>query len=190
MNIQVFFLIIIQLLRTMQSDYYKVSMPSILFHSKIRRYLNPSIALQLYKTLLLPTLEYGDLFIISTLDKTLGKLQKFQNRILHLVYNIHSRETNVELHCNARILPLAFRRYFAICRTIFNLSFQRNRLKQSRPLPTSSSALPTLSLPFPRSISFISLFFPRLSNIIWYNLPNHLRMIRDYKLFLKNLNLH
>lgn len=43
---------------------------------------------------------------------------------------------------------------------------------------------------FPDRISFISLFFPRLSNIIWYNLPNHLRMIRDYKLFLKNLNLH
>lgn len=68
-----------QLSRTMQTVHAK---STILY--KIRGFINPSTALQLYKSLVLPKLEYGDLFVSSCSFKSVEKLRKIQNRMLRL----------------------------------------------------------------------------------------------------------
>lgn len=70
---------------------------------KVCNLINPKIALQLYKTYLLPILEYSDLFMGSCSMKTVALLQKFQNRLLRLVYNPLNRISNFDLHVKANL---------------------------------------------------------------------------------------
>lgn len=153
---------------------------------KIRRYLNQHISLRLYKSLLLPILEYGDIFVLGNNMKPLFKLQKFQNRMLRLVLHINYRISNVDLHLRSNVLPLVYRRHLSICRVMFNLSFDVNRLEQTMNVRTRSAGAAMLSVPFPKS-NFLhkSVFYQGFK--IWNSLPVHLRMIRDYKLFKKKL---
>lgn len=65
---------------------------------KIRKFINQSVCLQLYKSLILALLEYGDIFVLSCQHCNIGKIQKLQNRILRLVFNLSSRSNVVELH--------------------------------------------------------------------------------------------
>lgn len=94
---------------------------------KVCNLINPKIALQLYKTYLLPILEYSDLFMGSCSMKTVALLQKFQNRLLRLVYNPLNRISNFDLHVKANLLPVGYRRFLSILRIMFYLSFVPSR---------------------------------------------------------------
>lgn len=104
------------LTRTIQ----RINSKAVIFY-KIRRFINPKIALQLYKSYLLPILEYGDLFMGSCSMKTVAALQKFQNRLLRLIHNPTERTSNFDLHVNSKLLPVAYRRFLAIYRIMFYL---------------------------------------------------------------------
>lgn len=135
---------------------------------KIRRYLNQYITLRLYKSLLLPMLEYGDLFIISASVKK------------------HSRILNLEHHKKANVQPLAYRRYLSICQIMFNLSFEGDRLERIRGMYTRSTDVKTFSLPFTRNNNYQKQVFYQGCKM-WNSLPPWVRMIRDSKLFKKKI---
>lgn len=83
--------------RTMQ----RINSKAVILY-KVRNLINPSIALQMYKTYLLPSLEYGDLFMGSCSVMSVAKLQKFQNRLLRLVHKPVTRILDFDLHVKSK----------------------------------------------------------------------------------------
>ena len=52
--------------------------------SIIRKYLTKSAAITIYKSMILPYFDYGDLFLINANQQLLGKIQRIQNRGLKI----------------------------------------------------------------------------------------------------------
>ena len=72
-------------------------------------FLNVRAALAVYKSTILPLLEYGDVFMASTSLKNRKKLQVLQNRGLRCALNKGIESSSDELHSEAKLLKLKFR---------------------------------------------------------------------------------
>ena len=77
---------------------------------RMRRFLNTKAALTVYKGMLLPILEYGDVFLIGTSVINRKRLQVLQNKGLRCALN-KDCDTNIkDLHREAKLLKLKYRR--------------------------------------------------------------------------------
>ena len=74
--------------------------------SKIRNLITNKQAITIYKSKILPYLDYGDIFYISTHLRTIDKLQKLQNRALRLCLGYHNRYNVDLLHREVNISKL------------------------------------------------------------------------------------
>lgn len=151
---------------------------------KIRSMINSNSAVQIYRSLILPVLEYGDLFLTSCTTKSLEKLQKLQNRLLRVAISPNIRTSNFDLHLKAKVLPVSYRRILSILRVMFFLSFSNSRLV-SNPANRSGHSF-MFNMPFPRSKLFqVNICY--LGRKCWNSLPRHIRMMRNYKMFKKKV---
>lgn len=78
--------------------------------SKIRKYINEEVAIKLYKSLVLPIIDYGDVFYDCASKNTLDRIQKLQNRALRKVSLAQRFTSSIELHTKFNVLPLYMRR--------------------------------------------------------------------------------
>ena len=78
--------------------------------SKIRRYIDFNTAITIYKTMILPVLEYGDVAYDNTDTNLLKKLQVLQNRALRICLNRQEHIPTVILHRECKIAKLESRR--------------------------------------------------------------------------------
>ena len=83
---------------------YKVAAHKVYISSKIRTYLTTKAALTIYKSKILPFIDYGDILYDSTYHKELGKLRKLQFRAARICLNVHSR-TSREVLTQISVLP-------------------------------------------------------------------------------------
>ena len=65
---------------------------------RMRTFLNTKAALLVYKSMLLPVLEYGDLFLSAATVKNRKRLQILQNKGLRCALNVGSDMSTDELH--------------------------------------------------------------------------------------------
>ena len=77
---------------------------------KIRKYINVKTAITIYKTMVLPIVEYGDILYDGANEKLLHELQKAQNRILKICNNADRYISTVQLHNDSKINLLKERR--------------------------------------------------------------------------------
>lgn len=77
---------------------------------KLRKYIDPRTAVQIFKSYVLPHLEYCDYLLIGTKKTTLEKLQKAVNHSLRICFNAPKGTSNFKLHALAILLPLTYRR--------------------------------------------------------------------------------
>ena len=103
---------------------------------KIRRFLTTSAALSVYKSTILPIIDYCDLFQnLWNVDK-LNKLQRLQNWGLRLVYTGRGPlRDETELHTVAKLTILKWRRYLHLMCMMYRRSKCANYLDK-RDLPT------------------------------------------------------
>lgn len=98
--------------------------------SYLRKYINKIISLLIYKTAVLPLLEYANVtqpLLTKTLQK---KLQRLQNRALRIIYHYHlPADTLEQLHLNARLMPVRQR----ADRHTLCLIYRRSRLPDQYP---------------------------------------------------------
>ena len=73
---------------------------------KLRSFLNNKAALLVYKNMILPILEYGDVFFSSTILKTRKKLQTLQNQGLKCALNKDRLFNTNLLHSEAKLQKL------------------------------------------------------------------------------------
>ena len=76
--------------------------------AKIRSYIDFNSALTIYKTMILPIFEYGDIPYDQADFKSLDKLQTFQNRALRININRNVHISRIRMHqeCNIAILKV------------------------------------------------------------------------------------
>ena len=77
---------------------------------RLRSFLNTRAALLVYKGMILPILEYGDIFFSAASAENRRKLQVLQNRGLRCTLNKGCYDSTAELHSDARLLKLSHRR--------------------------------------------------------------------------------
>lgn len=86
---------------------------------KLRKYINPKIAIQIFKTYILSQLEYCNYLLIGSNNATLNKLQIAANHALRICFNAPFATSNFSLHVTAKVLPLKYRRDIALLKQMY-----------------------------------------------------------------------
>ena len=86
-----------------------ISYKSLLL-AKIRKYITQDVAIRIYKTMILPVLEYGDVLYDGVNKKLIGKLQTIQNRCLRTCLLPQEHTPTIRLHEICGIGNLVMRR--------------------------------------------------------------------------------
>ena len=103
---------------------------------KIRRYLNTRAALMVYKSTILPIIDYNDYFQFLWNGNKTHRLQKFQNWALRVVFSeVQPRLNEGELHLAAGLDLLSTRRINHLLFLMYNRS-KNPDLLDNRDLPT------------------------------------------------------
>ena len=77
---------------------------------RMRSFLNTKSALLVYKSMLLPLLEYGDIFLRSATVENMKKLQVLQNKGLRCALKKDKDASTDEMHDDVNLLKLRYRR--------------------------------------------------------------------------------
>ena len=90
---------------------------------KVRRFLNTRAALTVYKSTILPLLDYNDHFQLLWNKAKLGKLQKIQNWGLRTVFSKNQPPlSEEEMHSEANVMRLENRRILHLLNTMYHRS--------------------------------------------------------------------
>ena len=116
-----------RLIRTLSHKAYQLA--------KIRRYINEETSLKIYKTMIIPYLDYGDIIYDAAPLKQLEKLQKIQNRCLRTCKASQSTPSTVELHARYKVGYLKTRRQAHLKNFMFKQQSNSN-LIDNRNIPT------------------------------------------------------
>ena len=151
--------------------------------TKIRPFVTKKAALLIYKNMILPILEYGDVFLHSASQMVRKKLQTLQNKALRCALHKNKYVRTAELHDEAKLLKLKDRRHMHILLHMFQLSqmpdFKLWKVHQPTAIKTRSSKKKLFSLRRPanekykRSITYQG---PKL----WNALPGHVQKAQSY----------
>ena len=149
---------------------------------KIRSLLTNRAALLIYKNMILPILEYGDIFLHSASQKIKKKLQVLQNRALGKK-KLYSTDN---LHDEAKLLKLKDRRPMHVLLHMFQLArlpgFRLWKRFQSAGMKTRSSKKKLISCRKPNNEKYrksITYQGPKL----WNSLPTHIQKAESYQEF-------
>ena len=151
--------------------------------SKIRKYISIQQAIMIYRSMIVPYFDYGDIFLINVSLKTTDKLQKLQNRALRICLARDGRSNVNDLHNTCNINKLDHRRQVHI------LNFSYYRAQDDQFLNEGNRVLRRFDAPILKEIksnnkSFErSLIFQCAKN--WNVLPVNERNIPTAKLFKK-----
>lgn len=90
---------------------------------KVRNFLSESTALRIYKTMILPIFDYGDVFYHNNNIKYLNKLQILKNKAIHIFFKLYSRTNTEQDQTALYLLDLHTRRNLHQIEFAFELSF-------------------------------------------------------------------
>lgn len=79
--------------------------------SLLRPYIPHKVGITIYKATILPLLEYANVIYSLVSPKQLHKMQRLQNRLLHIIFEHLSAVNISDLHARANLGTLAQRSY-------------------------------------------------------------------------------
>ena len=90
---------------------------------RLRSTITEFTALTIVKTMLLPYLDMGNLYMSSQTDSNLSKLDVILNTALRIVYHIHKpyEAHNLYLYCRANLFALKYGRKYLLLNLMFRL---------------------------------------------------------------------
>ena len=97
--------------------------------SKIRQFINERTALFIYKSMIAPIIDYGDIIYMGGTEDNLSKLQKLQNRGLRICLKIQHHIPIILLHQQAEIPNLKTKRACNIKKYMYKQQCQTNLVK-------------------------------------------------------------
>ena len=157
---------------------------------RMRSFLTVKAALLVYKSMMLPILEYGDVFLSATTVKNRKKLQVLQNKGLRCALNIGTEVSTDDLHNEANLLKLQHRRELQILNFMYGVSDNNeNRVTRADNVPvTRSQKKKVLKVRRPKTEKFKN-SLAYLGPIKWNALPldSHQSADKsDYKKLARN----
>ena len=123
---------------------------------RMRNFLSTKAALLVYKGTILPILEYGDIFFSATSVENRRRLQTLQNKGLRCALNKSTETSITELHSEAHLLKLNYRREQHTLNFIFDKAQVAHNRKDNPKLliKTRSSKKVMLNVKRPRTEKF------------------------------------
>ena len=160
----------------------KITAHKINLLSKVRLYLTKDASLTIFKTMILPYFDYGDILFLNSSKKLLDKLDRLQIRALKLCLkseddmpeNIMMRSTNTA--------PLNKRRYAHLLNHMYKNCIDLLDIKD---VNTRARAAPVFKTIIPKCEKYKNSVL-YIGAIKWNNLPVNLRNIETYDSF-KNI---
>ena len=99
---------------------------------RMRSFLNVKAAKLVYKNMILPVIEYGDIFLTGASVANKKKLQVLQNRGLRCALSAHDMTSTDELHDEIGLLRLKYRREVHLLNYMFDQSRNEVNLRTVR----------------------------------------------------------
>ena len=99
---------------------------------QMRSFLTTNAAILVYKSMLLPILEYGDVFLSAASILNRKRLQVLQNRGLRCALGRGLETSNSDLHKGADLLKLRYRREQHLLNFMYDMSSSPKMLKVKR----------------------------------------------------------
>ena len=121
--------------------------------AKMKKYLNNDTALLIYKTMILPYLDYADVIFHKANESGLSKLQRLQNRCLKICANLNRLFSTDQLHKNLSISFLADRRKAHVLNFMYS-RVSRPELLNRREIRTRAHDAPLFNVTIPRCEGF------------------------------------
>ena len=149
--------------------------------SKLRHLLNNTASVAIYKSTILPYVEYGDNIYAGAKLDLLNKIQRIQNRCLRVCLRAPPRTSIMDLHKEAKVNLLVDRR----ASNLLKLAYKRKDLepyRDTRQLPTRGHDVATMKVPQPHNTLFMKSVLYR-SALAWNALPPETKAINSYPKF-------
>ena len=146
-------------------------------------YLTEKSSLMVYKSFILPLLEYGNILYMKSCNKLLDKLQRMQNQCLKVCLNQDIRSSTAEIHKKANLNYLNERRQKQLIKTMYSRSKNPKYLDPNDyEVKTRSNTVSKLYVPkFKNSQAKKSILFH--GSVSWNDLPYDLKKIEFKNLF-------
>ena len=149
--------------------------------AKIRKFITDSVAMKIYKSMIVPYFDYGDVMYNQASQEELDKLQRLQNKCLKICKGYNRRHGTVALHESTKV-PLLSKRRIAHVNNFMYCRLGNPSLIDSRDIRTRAHdahifkvTIPNLEA-YKRSIVYAGL-------LQWNNLPADTRNIKNFDLF-------
>ena len=159
---------------------------------KIRQYLTDRAALLVYKNMILPMIEYGDIYVSAASKENRKKLQVLQNKALKCALRKEQRYDTIALHNEAKLQPLRIRRKHHLLLHMFQLTKLPNYSgwrARTTTIKTRSSIKKQMKIRKPNLDKFLrSVTYQGPKQ--WNRLLVGLQKTEDYYLFKKKIITH
>ena len=149
--------------------------------AKIRKFLTEPVAIKVYKSMILPYFDYGDVIYNSASQEGLDKLQRLQNRCLKICKCLNVRFNTNALHSITKV-PLLKKRREAHVNNFMHGRIGNDTLRDNREIRTRAHDAPLFKVAVPRVESY-KRAVRYAGSTQWNNLPADIRNIKDSKLF-------
>ena len=121
--------------------------------AKIRKFLDEKVALKIYKSMILPYLDYGDIIYNTASQEGLDKLQRLQNRCLKICKNLSIRFDTKELHSITKFPMLETRRRAHINNFMYK-RLKKVSLVDTRDIRTRAHDAPLFKIKIPKNEAY------------------------------------
>lgn len=155
--------------------------------AKVRRCINSSTALTIYKSMVLPYLEFANCFLMGCTQTEKVKLQRLQNRGLKIALARDRLYDTNQLHVEGNIEKWETRAKASLCKLIFKYKHNEDYVVSGR--GTRMHDGPIFEIDFPKTD-----WFARSTSTIcrkeWNTLPSHIRLINTAHEFKNAIKRH
>ena len=149
--------------------------------SKMKRYLRDDTAISIYKSMILPYLDYADVIFDKAMSKDINKIQRLQNKCLRICLGEERRFSTDRAH-KLTGTPFLVDRRKAHIRNFMYLRKRRVDLLNVREIRTRAHDAPLFNLKIPRCEAF-KRSIGYAGALEWNNLPPQIRNTDSYKAF-------
>ena len=160
---------------------------------RIRKFVTSTAALNIYKNMVLPILEFGNIFLVSANATLRKKLQTLQNKALKCALGLDPTTDTTEVHKLARLDKLKTRRDLQLTQIMFqqneNPSLWRKKKRRASGIMTRSSQKKQFITTRARTEKFIKSITNRAPSL-WNALPSAVQNVVDLGLFKNQLRKH
>ena len=149
--------------------------------AKLRPYLTTQSSLNIYKTTIMPYIDYGDIFYQAAFKGSLAKIQDRQTKALKICFKLHGNQDENDLHARANLAILEKRRNSHILNFMYKRKENPVYLDQKN-LQTRAYQAPKFIVPNFNIIQFKNSILYKGSSM-WNELHNETKNIPTYLAF-------